>query len=311
MPNLDGLSNLTNVSGELVITYNDGLTTIDGLTNLQDVSGSLSVTFNDILSQCCALSSLLKAGNDNVYVIWNDIGWNSNEEILMTDCGICIQVFSSPTCIGTSNGELNIFVDGYDTIPFNYLWEEVSGLGISGSVVNQEDIFSINNLPSGTYNVSVTQPNGEQAFVNDVVLGPITGVAFDVTNIVAINSVNGLAVGSISLEFIGGVSPYSFQWAGQSTGNISGVTDLNYTIENLEAGDYTIQITDDDGAATQVEITLLDDSLPEADCVHPLDVIILNLVSTAINGDEYAKSKVYFEEFVKTLPIGSGPLILK
>jgi len=59
--NLNGLTNITAISGELLITDNDDLISLAGLENLNTV-GSLSIPWNANLSTLSALESLNSVG---------------------------------------------------------------------------------------------------------------------------------------------------------------------------------------------------------------------------------------------------------
>ena len=56
MSNIDGLSSLTNVGGNLDIKNNDKLTNIDGLSSLADVGLDVHISRNNILAK--SISSL-------------------------------------------------------------------------------------------------------------------------------------------------------------------------------------------------------------------------------------------------------------
>jgi len=60
--NLDGLFSLVEVSGDLVINYNDALTNIAGVSNLTTVGGYLSLHSNDTLTNIDGLSNLTSVG---------------------------------------------------------------------------------------------------------------------------------------------------------------------------------------------------------------------------------------------------------
>jgi len=56
--NLTGLSSLTSIGGELVIHYNDALTSLTGLSSLTSIGGYLRIYYNDALTSLTGLSSL-------------------------------------------------------------------------------------------------------------------------------------------------------------------------------------------------------------------------------------------------------------
>jgi len=62
--NLDGLSNLESVGGNLLIVRNSSLTNIDGLSNLESIGGELHINLNSSLTNLDGLSSLESIGGD-------------------------------------------------------------------------------------------------------------------------------------------------------------------------------------------------------------------------------------------------------
>ncbi len=76
----------------------------------------------------------------------------------------------------------------------------------------------------------------------------ITGLSADV-DIISLAGCDGQSNGSISVSnFSGGTAPYSVQWSGPN-----GFTSTATTISNLEAGTYTVTVTDIDGICEYVE----------------------------------------------------------
>ncbi|MEZ4954401.1 MAG: hypothetical protein R2825_12610 [Saprospiraceae bacterium] len=59
---LTPLSNIVEITGNLMILMNTVLTSLDGLENLADVSGAFYLYYNFQLSDCCAIDDLLTAG---------------------------------------------------------------------------------------------------------------------------------------------------------------------------------------------------------------------------------------------------------
>jgi hypothetical protein len=62
LTNLDGLSRLTSVGGDLALTSNDVLTDISGLSSLTSVGGYLNISNNDALTDISGLSNLTAVG---------------------------------------------------------------------------------------------------------------------------------------------------------------------------------------------------------------------------------------------------------
>lgn len=71
LPNLNALSSLTVIGGDLRVAGNDALTNLSGLENLESVGGRLSLEYNASLLSLNGLGSLVSVG-DGVYVQSND-----------------------------------------------------------------------------------------------------------------------------------------------------------------------------------------------------------------------------------------------
>jgi len=82
--NLDGLSGLTAIGGNLLIIFNDALVNVNGLSSLTIVGENLIVIANPLLSSCCGLFPLLNGGGVSVSMIINSnlSGCNSEAEII-------------------------------------------------------------------------------------------------------------------------------------------------------------------------------------------------------------------------------------
>ena len=62
LTNLDGLSNLTSVGGDLYIGYNAALPNLAGLSNITSVGGGLNICFNTVLTNLAGLSNITSVG---------------------------------------------------------------------------------------------------------------------------------------------------------------------------------------------------------------------------------------------------------
>ncbi|MCX7861709.1 MAG: gliding motility-associated C-terminal domain-containing protein [Bacteroidales bacterium] len=136
------------------------------------------------------------------------------------------------TCYGLSNGSANLIVAG-GTPPYTYLWN-------TGST--SEDL---NNIPTGTYSVTITDANGCVAYASTFInqpFAPLTAT-YAVTDVLC----HGYHTGVIDLSPTGGTPPYSYQWnSGQTT------QDLN----NIPAGNYSVTITDYNGCTETYQMVV-------------------------------------------------------
>jgi len=141
-------------------------------------------------------------------------------------------------CFGELTGIVTVNITG-GTSPYTYVWN------------NGGTNATINNLPAGTYAVTVTDAVGCSAAVTAVVNQPATGMTASAlgSNIAC----NGGTDGSISLVVNLGVSPYTYVWD-----NGAGTTQ-NPT--GLSAGTYNVVITDATGCTASASAVITEPAL--------------------------------------------------
>lgn len=128
----------------------------------------------------------------------------------------------SPLCNGQSNGSINITVTNA-TPPLTYSWS------------NGATTEDLNNIPAGTYVVTVTDAQGSVLQQTIQLTQPaVVGVTVNVQDETIVNGCNGSATANPT----GGTAPYTYLWSdGQTT----------QTASNLCAGIYQVTITDANG----------------------------------------------------------------
>ena len=306
LTSIDGLSNLNSIGGVLTIKENEELTNLDGLSNLNSIGEDLDISNNIALSNCCGIQHLLStpsAIGGQIKIYGNPSECSSKDEVLKSCFNITILAF--PPCQDADNGFLQISVFGYNSIPFYYNWERIEDSAM-GSGSSLDNVFNIENLKGGTYNVTVTTTAPDTIIKTGIVLNQILGSVFEIIEITTTNSSNGYNNGSITVKTAGGTPPYTYDWSGISTGSQSGITDNYYTIPNLAQGEYSITVSDDVGNQQSVAVSLLDETVPVFSCTEPLDIVILNDVSASVDATEYKESKQFFVDFLNAVNIGTN-----
>ena len=208
----------------------------DGIINLSVSGGSAPYSFNWSNGSTSEDLNSLPAGNFNVTVTDNN-GCTYFESFTITDPPVLTLngVSSDIDCNAADNGSIDITVGGGEG-PYTFAWS------------NGETTEDVGNLSPGTYTVNVTDSRGCSISGNYVISQP-TALALTYTS--SNVSCFGNSDGSIDISVSGGTSPYSFSW---SNGAI--VEDIN----NLNAGSYTVTVTDLNGCTLNQTIVITEPS---------------------------------------------------
>jgi len=214
-------------SGKIFLT---GLTTptsaytINWLTN---VNGQTGTTITG-----------LTQGLYNVEVIDTN-GCSVIQSIVVEDVaqlGLGTIILTQPNCF-LSDGDITIIVTG-GTAPFYYFCSN------GDSAVSFDSNYTFPNLPSGVYNITVTDA-GLCSFTTQTTL--VTPGSFGAVTISATNSNCSANNGSITVNINNGIGSgvYNYTLSG-STGQVSEYTNqgLTQTFPSLPSGDYNIFIDD-------------------------------------------------------------------
>ncbi len=159
--------------------------------------------------------------------------------------------FAPVSCYAGNDGSANITISG-GTAPYNTSWTG-DGTGYLSSSEDPTDLIA------DTYDLIITDNNGCILNANDLVtiLQP-TQLMVTVDDITHVNC-NGEATGEIEISPTGGTPGYNYLWSGPN-----GFSASTRDISSLEAGDYSLTITDANGCsrdfidvATVLENTLI------------------------------------------------------
>lgn len=150
--------------------------------------------------------------------------------------GLTLAFETTDASCDSANGEATVNVAFGGNEPYEYQWDDA----------DQQTTQTATELTAGTYEVTVTDSLGctasGSANISDEG-GP------DVTTTATPVSCNGDADGMVTAEATGGTTPYAYQWDDpqQQQGD---------TAENLEAGDYTVTVTDSNNCTTLATATV-------------------------------------------------------
>lgn len=140
-------------------------------------------------------------------------------------------------CKGDNTGSISLSVTGGQS-PYTFLWS------------NNATTQNINGLIAGNYSVEVTDANGCVANSSTITIAqPSATLTSSISHSNA--SCKGGNNGTITLTPIGGTSPYSYVWSNGAT---------IQSLSGLEAGSYSVTITDANGCTTTNSATITEPS---------------------------------------------------
>ncbi len=235
----------------------DGAATINVTTNPS--SSSYSYTWFDAnytqLSQSLNSTSIsntlsnISAGVYYVEVV-NAGGCTDTTTITVSDAGaptIAITDSQNISCNGGNDGSIAISLGGTLVPNFTYQWNRNS-VSYSTTASTSATTDQQSSLPSGDYEIIVTDNNGCQASTTITLVEPSVMQG-------TISSLDAICAtpGSATVNVIGGTTPYQYTWNDANN-------QTNATATGLVAGDYTCDITDDNGCSISLSTTIINDS---------------------------------------------------
>ncbi|GJM33130.1 MAG: hypothetical protein DHS20C18_21310 [Saprospiraceae bacterium] len=134
------------------------------------------------------------------------------------------------------------------TAPYNISW---SSSNSSGTQYTSTNVYTLYNLPTGIYEVTITDVNDCEEILSIQILNSSTTLAVHPTVVHPTCSQSG----AIGLVINGGTPYFHISWSGPQSGSVD-VDDNNYVIANLSGGTYTVTATDDNGCSWTQSIYL-------------------------------------------------------
>ncbi|MEM6696778.1 MAG: hypothetical protein AAF599_00175, partial [Bacteroidota bacterium] len=154
--------------------------------------------------------------------------------------GLTADIQTTPTCEGESNGSATLNVQGC-AAPYTINW------GTRTDEVNETTETINNGLTTGIYIVTITDAEGRTREI-EYTIGEI------IINLEVNSTPAGCGTtqkGSATVSITGGDAPYTIIW---STG------DATATVNDLDAGEYIVTVTDDNGCEKVTTVTVGEDS---------------------------------------------------
>lgn len=188
----------------------------------------------------------LSAGVYQVSIMdMNYCTFESDEEIVLTNPDEITANFEQfdILCHGDNNGRIEVAVEGgVPPYMFNF------GQGY-------ESESTVNNLPSGFYQIDIMDANGCVYTIPEIALiGEPT--AIEVEGLNAIPITESTPGGNTPFTVSGGVFPYEFEWTDEEGNIVSYSENLPQLFGQIAAGTYTLTITDEVGCILVEELVI-------------------------------------------------------
>ncbi|MEL6923138.1 MAG: T9SS type A sorting domain-containing protein, partial [Bacteroidota bacterium] len=152
-----------------------------------------------------------------------------------------VAAFLDPSCAEAQDGSVTVeVIDG--TAPYTFDWS--NGI-LHQEVNNTTDLLE--NLPEGSYQVSITDANGCTAVSEAIAIAAPAPLELQLTtdNV----SCSEFADGRIAATVTGGTGTYTYQWSNNAT---------EATIDELGPGSYSLTVTDANNCAIRSEVVSIE-----------------------------------------------------
>ncbi len=182
---------------------------------------------------------------------------------------LAINQVQNVLCNGTTTGSINSIATG-GTAPYSF--------SINGGAISNSGSFT--NLPAGNYTILVTDNSGCTYLADTLITEP---TPLSLAEIGTINSMCNLPNGSLEVSASGGVSPFTYSIDNGIT------TQNNGVFGSINASNYTVLVTDNNGCQNSLLVTVNADNAPTISVVSNTNVSCFNgtngsVTVTAVGG---------------------------
>ncbi|MEL6972508.1 MAG: Kazal-type serine protease inhibitor domain-containing protein, partial [Bacteroidota bacterium] len=194
------------------------------------------------------ISEFLPAGT--YYVVVDGYNGAVSGYDLLVECSTqcdftLVDLSATSSSCGQNTGSIHIGSSGGTP---NYL---VTYSGpVSGSFTTSSNSCTIYYLPPGTYTITKTDSQGCSVTGTVTILG-----GGNLSATLTPNDAVCMSEGSIDVHIANGQGPYHIYVSGPTSGNLVSQSN-NFTISNLDPGDYSIHITDANGCSISQQVTI-------------------------------------------------------
>ena len=157
------------------------------------------------------------------------------------------------SCNGGSNGSIYINNPVGGTGPFNYNWASSGAFGFDQATDNAQD--QVNNLPAGSYSVTITDANGCSSSINGINISEPSPLTVAITATTDADCA-GNETGSATALATGGTGNITYTWSNGHTELVLPATPS--TAMGLHAGGYMVVATDANGCTATAATDIAD-----------------------------------------------------
>jgi gliding motility-associated-like protein len=262
---LEDLAGLAPGDYTVIVTDANGCTAGLSVTILEPATLAISETHSDVSCNGAGDGSIdltITGGSAPFDIDWDNDGTGDADDtedlsglvpgtytVIVSDTSACTQTLSvlitqpavlavseihvDVLCNGASTGSIDLTITG-GTVPYTIDWDN-DGTG------DADDSEDLTGLAAGTYTVMISDANGCS-------LAPLSIVIDEPTALVQSETHQDISCfggndGQIDLTVSGGVTPYTYDWDNDGTGDLDDTQDL----VNLTSGTYTVAVTDFNG----------------------------------------------------------------